>query len=101
MGAPNRQTSGPGGKKDSPGKEAMLEAMKRQQMNDMVNQSQRMQQQPSSEYFPSTQGRQVMNQPVPQQEFKAPAKGGIAMGPGRSGRFSDEEAADLLRRNLR
>ena len=75
MGAPNKQTSGPEGKRDTPGKEAMLEAMKRQQMNDMVNQSQRMQQQPSSEYFPSTQGRQVMNQPVPEQEFKTPAKG--------------------------
>jgi hypothetical protein len=111
-----------GGKTADAGKQAMMEAMMRRQMEDRVNQDIRRLQPSSPEtelglpagYRPGlapdyqnaeaeSRLRELANSSNveaanPSSGFNAPVKGGISMGPGRSSRYTDEEAQELMRR---
>jgi hypothetical protein len=121
MGAGN-QSPQMGGKTADAGKQAMMEAMMRRQMEDRVNQDVRRLQPSSPEtelglpagYRPGlapdyqnaeaeSRLRELANSSNveaanPSGGFNAPVKGGISMGPGRSSRYTDEEAQELMRR---
>lgn len=121
MGAGNRPPQ-MGGKTADAGKQAMMEAMMRRQMEDRVNQDVRRSQPSSPEtdlglpagYRPGlspdyqnaeaeSRLRELANSSNveaanPSGGFNAPVKGGISMGPGRSSRYTDEEAQELMRR---
>ncbi len=121
MGAGNRSPQ-MGGKTADAGKQAMMEAMMRRQMEDRVNQDVRRSQPSSPEtdlglpagYRPGlapdyqnaeaeSRLRELANSSNveaanPSGGFNAPVKGGISMGPGRSSRYTDEEAQELMRR---
>jgi len=121
MGAGN-QSPQMGGKTADAGKQAMMEAMMRRQMEDRVNQDVRRLQPSSPEtelglpagYRPGlapdyqnaeaeSRLRELANSSNveaanPFGGFNAPVKGGISMGPGRSSRYTDEEAQELMRR---
>lgn len=122
MGAGN-QAPQMGGKTVDAGKQAMMEAMMRRQMEDQVNQRVRSSQPSSPEtelglpagYRPGlapdyqnveaeSRLRELANSSNveaanPSSGFNAPIKGGISMGPGRSSRYTDEEAQELIRRS--
>ena len=121
MGAGN-QSPQMGGKTADAGKQAMMEAMMRRQMEDRVDQDIRRSQPSSPEtelglpagYRPGlapdyqnaeaeSRLRELANSSNveaanPSGGFNAPVKGGISMGPGRSSRYTDEEAQELMRR---
>jgi len=122
MGAGN-QSPQMGGRTADAGKQAMMEAMMRRQMEDQVNQNVRRTQPSSPEtdlglpagYRPGlapdyqnaeaeSSLRELANSSNveaanPSGRFNAPVKGGISMGPGRSSRYTDEEAQELMRRS--
>lgn len=121
MGAGNRAPQ-MGNKTEDASKRAMMEAMMRRQMEDRINRNVR-RAQPSSPdtelglpagYRPGlapdyqnveaeARLRELANSSNveaanPSSGFNAPIKGGISMGPGRSGRYTDEEAQELITR---
>ncbi len=105
MGAGNRSPQ-MGGKTADAGKQAMMEAMMRRQMEDRVNQDTGYRPGLSPDYQNAeaeSRLRELANSSNveaanPSGGFNAPVKGGISMGPGRSSRYTDEEAQELMRR---
>lgn len=118
MGAGN-QSPGMGGKTVDAGKQAMLEAMMRNRMEAEAGQQRQSAQAQSPEtglgtpagYRPGlapdfgnmeaeAQLRKVANESniaAANPTAMPPATGGISMGPGRSGRYTDEDAQKIMR----
>mgnify|MGYP006863139493 CR=1 FL=1 len=112
MGA-NSRSPGMGGRTADAGKQAMMEAMMRKQREEQVTNAQRSpvnadfrpglepdySDMEANNRYRGLENRSNVEATNPTAPFNTPAKGGISMGPGRSSRYTDEEAQELIRRS--
>ena len=111
MGA-NSGSPGMGGGTADAGKQAMMEAMMRKQREEQVTNAQRSpvnadfrpglepdyRDMEANNRYSGLENRSNVEAANPTTGFNAPVKGGISMGPGRSSRYTDEEAQELMQR---
>jgi hypothetical protein len=108
----NGGSPGMGGKTADAGKQAMMEAMMRKQREEQVTNAQRSpvnadfrpglepdySDMEANNRYSGPENRSNVEAANPTTGFNMPVKGGISMGPGRSSRYTDEEAQELMRR---
>ncbi len=107
MGA-NSRSPGMGGRTADAGKQAMMEAMMRKEREEQVTNAQRspLNAELNADFRSDLERKQAMMEAMMRKEreeqvtngFNMPAKGGISMGPGRSTRYTDEDAQEIMQR---
>lgn len=111
MGA-NSGSPGMGGRTVDAGKQAMMEAMIRKQREEQVINAQRSpvnadfrpglepdySDMEANNRYSVLENRSNVEAANPTAGFNMPAKGGISMGPGRSTRYTDEDAQEIMQR---
>jgi hypothetical protein len=94
MGGNNRSPAKRGRIIDA-GKQAMMEAMARKQREEQVTNARRSSS--NNDFSPGLESDYSNKAADPAALFNIPVKGGISMGPGRSIRYTDEDAQEIMR----
>ncbi len=108
----NNGAPGVEGRTANAGKQAMMEAMMRKQREEQVTNAQRSpvnadfrpglepdySNMESNNRYSGLENRANVEAANPIAPLNMPAKGGISMGPGRSTRYTDEEAQEIMQR---